>query len=137
MSSDGDIGAYVILGLGIGALVLASRKKPKPARKDQAGEACDPLEETPHGYICVAEDGGFILRREAPKFLGFGPYPSRAVVDKVLAELGFSSDIGEFQTYMSQTTRWSLRTDGIIDADTIHALKEADELLAAGKWHKA
>lgn len=136
MSKDGDIGALAILALGAGALFLSSRKKPKPPRKDLDGEICDPLEETPHGYICVAEDGDFILRREAPKFLGFGPYPNRATVDAVLERLGFSNDLIEFQTYASQTSKWNLRTDGIVDADTMSALKEAEELLEAGRWHK-
>jgi len=136
MNRDSDIGALAILALGIGALFLANKKKPKSQRKDRDGEICDPLEEPPHGYICVAEDGEFVLRHEAPKFLGFGPYPSREAVNKVLERLGFSDDLTEFQTYASQTSRWNLRTDGVVDADTMSALKEAEELLEAGKWHR-
>jgi hypothetical protein len=135
MSEDGDIGALALLALGVGALFLANKRRPKPPRKDRSGEECDPLEEA-DGYICVAEDGDFILRPEAPKFLGFGLYPSREVVNSVLARLGFSDDLSDFQTFTSQTTRWSLRIDGIVDADTMSALKEAEELLEAGKWHK-
>ncbi len=135
MSKD-DIVAYTVLALGAGALLLANKRKPKPPRKDKSGDGCDPLEEAEHGYICVSEDGDFILRPEAPKFLGFGPYPNRATVDEVLARLGFSNDLVEFQTFISQTTKWNLRTDGIIDADTMSALKYSEELLEAGKWHK-
>ena len=137
MSKDGDIAAYVVLALGAGALLLANKRKSKHPRKDKSGEGCDPLEESEHGYICVAEDGDFILRPEAPKFLGFGPYPSREVVDGVLSRLGFSNNLVEFQTFISQTTKWNLRTDGIVDADTMSALKHSEELLEAGKWHKA
>ena len=136
MSKDGDIGALLVLALGIGALVLASKKKSKPPRKDRSGEVCDPLEEAEHGYICVAEDGDFILRPEASKFLGFGPYPNRETVNNVLARLGFSSSLSDFQTFISQTTKWSLRTDGVVDADTMYALQESEELLEAGKWHR-
>ena len=115
MSKDADIGAYVVLALGAAALLLANKRKPKHPRKDKSGEGCDPLEEAEHGYICVAEEGDFILRPEAPKFLGFGPYPSREAVDAVLDRLGLSNNLSEFQTFTSQTTRWSLRTDGVVD----------------------
>ena len=136
MSQNGDIGAFVVLALGVGALILASKKKPKPPREDRSGQGCDPLEEA-DGYICVSEEGDFILRPEAPKFLGFGPYPNREAVNEVLARLGFSNDLSEFQTFTSQTTRWNLRIDGVVDADTMRALEGAEELLEVGRWHKS
>lgn len=134
MTERDDIGAYVVLAFGAGLLWMANRPKPRPARKDRDGESCDPLQSPPDGYICVAENGDFVLRREAPKFLGFGPYPNRAAVDEVLSRLGMQN-LTEFQMFMSQTTRWNLRTDGVVDADTMQALQEAEELLEAGKWH--
>lgn len=134
MADKDDIGPALVLAFGAAALWWANRPKPVKKRKDRDGEACDPLGEVPDGYICVAEDGDFILRREAPKFLGFGPYPNQEAVDDVLKRLGMQ-DLAEFQTFMSQTTRWSLRTDGVVDANTMRALKDAEELLAAGKWH--
>lgn len=135
MANTDDIGAYVVLAFGAGILWMASKPKPRPKRKDHDGEVCDPLEDPPDGYICVAEDGDFVLRREALKFLGFGPYPNRDAVDSVLKRLGMQ-DLAEFQTFMSQTTRWSLRTDGVVDANSMKALKGAEELLEAGKWHR-
>ena len=137
MSSNSDIGAYVALAIGAGAILLANRRKVKLKRKDRTGDVCDPLEEAPNGYICVSEDDDFVLRPEARKFLGFGSYPDRKAVDTTLARLGFSDDLTEFQTFISQTSRWNLRLDGVVDADTMAALAESEELLEAGKWRKS
>lgn len=133
MADRDDIGAYALLAFGVAALWVANKPKPRPKRADRSGESCDPLKESPDGYICVSEDGDFVLRKEQSKFLGYGPYPDRQAVDLVLAQLGMS-DLAEFQSFMSQTSRWDLRTDGVIDAATMDALKEAEELFEAGKW---
>lgn len=129
-----DLGAYAILALGLGALWIVNRPKSKAKPKDRTGESCDPLSKPPNGYVCVTENGEFVLRKEEPKIVGFGPYPSQSAVDEVLNRLGMQS-LSEFQTFMSQTTRHALRTDGVADINTMNALKEAEELLEAGKWH--
>ncbi len=130
-----DIGAYVVLAFGLGILWMANRPAPRPKRRDREGEMwCDPLTPPPIGYICVPEGNDFVLKKETPKILGYGPYPNQEVVDSVLNRLGMRS-LQEFQIFMSQTTRHALRTDGVADFETMTALKEAEELFEAGKWH--
>lgn len=134
MDSD-DIGAYLVLFAGAGLLYAASRKKPKPKRKSRKGEECDPLEKSPHGYICVTDEDGFTLDEEAEKFLGFGPYASLSAVEEMLQNLGFpGGDLAGFQRYVSETSQWDLRTDGEIDKQTMLALADAEKLYDAGRW---
>ena len=119
----------------MGLLYAATRKKERPKRKSRKGQACDPLQKPPHGYMCVAEGEGFVLEEEAEKFIGFGPYSSRQEVDHVLEKLGFSGgDLEGFERYMSQTTPWDLQIDGEPDKQSMLALAEAERLYDAGRW---
>lgn len=125
----------LMLGGGLAMLNVASKRKKPRSLKARAGEACEPDERAPHGYRCGKVNGEYELIPEKAQFFGYGPYPSRAAVDRALGDLGFpGGNIAAFQNYMSNISKWDLRRDGAIDRDTILALRHAHELLERGEW---
>jgi len=130
---------FALLAVGVGSLYLATRPKKKKFREDRTGEICDPMDSPPLGYKCKSDDTAkhFKLYPETKIRLGYQPFADKKDVDDTIEELGFfNGDVKSFQNFMSQTTKWDLRTDGVIDQETLKALKEAKELLSEGDWHK-
>ena len=129
-----DIVPLALLGLGVFALSKAAKNGPRKL-KDRAGDKCDPKDTSPFGYQCGQVVGGWELRNEAEKYLGFGHYNNRPGIDAALSRVGFpGGNLMGFQMYMSSISEWELRQDGNLDKDTIIALEEAEGLLDRGEW---
>lgn len=129
-----DIVPLALLGAGLLLLGKAAKRGPRKL-KDRSGEKCDPKESAPYGYECGQITGGWELRKEQEKFIGYGHYNNRAGIDEALLRLGFPDGyLKGFQVYMSAISEWELRTDGKLDSDTITALDEAEGLLDRGEW---
>lgn len=130
-----EIVPYLVLAGGLVALHLASKKKPREKSVDRAGEKCEPESEAPHGYVCTTDGKEFVLERNPQHFIGYSPYLNREQVDSALEKLGFpAGDIKSFQTYMTQTSKFTLQESGHADPETMKALKYAETQLAAGRW---
>lgn len=135
MSYSDNIGPYFLLAIGLGALALASKKKPSVKLADRSGEICDPSQDQPHGYVCVTDGENFILARNARHFIGYSPYINREQVDSVLDQLGFpDGNLKAFQVHMTHTSKYTLREDGFPDAETMVALRFAQDQHSSGKW---
>lgn len=133
MTSD-DIVPIALLGAGVLLLSKASKRGPRKL-KERKGEECNPNDPAPFGYECGQAVGGWELKEERERYLGFGHYNNRAGIDTVLSSLGYpGGNLQGFQIYMSMVSDWKLRKDGLLDPDTITALEEADEMLARGEW---
>jgi len=133
MTSD-DIFPLALLGAGVLMLSKASKRGPRKL-KDRKGEECNPNDSAPYGYECGQVAGGWELKEERERYLGFGHYNNRAGIDAALESLGYpGGNLQGFQIYMSMISDWDLRTDGLIGQDTITALEEAEEALARGEW---
>lgn len=129
-----DLLPLALLGAGVLMLTKASKKAPRNL-KDRRGEECDPKELTPYGYECGQVIGGWELKEEREKHLGFGHYNNQAGIDAALARVGFpDGNLVAFQMYMSAVSEWDLRDDGVLDEDTIIALEEAEGLMDRGEW---
>jgi len=133
-----SVAPFALLIFGVGALYLANHQKPKKKQVDRTGEICDPMGKVPLGYQCVSDGRHFKLYPEGKNRLGYSPFADKKDVDDTIEQLGFyNGDVKEFQTFMSQTTKWNLRTDGFIDKETLLALQDAKDLKKQGVWHKA
>ena len=135
MSFSDEYGPFLILGAGLVMLSLATKRKPR-VHTDRSGETCVPGEDVPEGYECEwVDDGVFELRAERGNFVGYGPYPSRKAVDNALSSLGFpGANLAGFQRHMTLISTHDLRQDGVVDRDTVLALKEAEGMLERGIW---
>lgn len=134
MSLADDYGHFVLLGVGLAALAVASKRKPRKL-EDRTGEECDPDDPPPFGYECGQVRGGWALRPEREHFVGFGPYLNRGAVDEALASLGFpGGQLADFQRYMAQVYDRDLRQDGVVDGPSMRALVEAESMLARDEW---
>ncbi len=133
MTSD-DIVPLALLGVGVFMLSKASKRGPRQ-HKERKGDECNPNDSAPYGYECGQVAGGWELREERERYLGFGHYNNRAGIDAALASLGYpGGNLQGFQIYMSSVSDWDLRRDGLLDPDTITALEEAEGMLGRGEW---
>lgn len=134
MSLRDDYGPILLLGAGLLMLGKASKRSARK-NEDRTGEECDPDELAPVGYQCGQVRGGWELRHAEEHFSGFGPYLTRERVDAVLRSLGFpGGNLAAFQGYMSLTYGRELRKDGVVDGPSMHALKEAEQMLSRDEW---
>jgi len=134
MSALEDYGPLLLLGAGVIMISVASKKAPRKL-PDLSGEKCDPKKDAPLGYECAQAIGGWELAPEIEQFVGYGPYVNRKTVDNTLAILGFEhGDLQHFQNYMSMAYGWELRKDGVVDAESMKALKEAENMSARNEW---
>lgn len=135
MSYSDNIAPYLLLAGGLLAIGLASKKKPASKSADKSGEKCEPSSNHPHGYECATDGEDFVLTKNARHFIGYSPYVNREQVNEVLVQLGFpDKDLGAFQIYMTQTSKFTLREDGSPDPETMTALRYAQDQHHAGKW---
>ena len=134
MSFSDEYGHFLLLGAGVAMLVIASQRKPRKL-EDRSGESCDPDESAPFGHECHQVDGDWKLRPGTRHFIGYGPYISRRNLDHALARLGFpGGNVAGFQAYMSSIYKHDVRKDGIIDGETVVAIREAEQMLDRGEW---
>ena len=136
MSLREDYGPFLLLGAGLVMLGYAYKRSPRES-EGEVGEKCDPDEDAPLGFHCTPTRDGNVLHRDKEYFSGYGSYLNRAMVNDVLAELGFpSGDLKGFQVYMNKISEWELRTDGGVDRDSMVALEEAEVMLGHNQWPK-
>jgi len=129
-----EYGHFLLLGAGLLMLGMASKRKPRKM-EDRSGEKCDPDEVTPMGYQCGQVRGGWELSPEPEHFAGFGPYINRESVDVALARVGFpDGNLAGFQGYMSLVYGRDLRKDGEVDGSSMHALRDAEQMLGRDEW---
>ena len=134
MSLRDDYAPFALMGAGLFVLGMASKRKPRKAQ-DRAGEPCNPDEPAPFGYQCGQAPGGWKLIEEQGHFTGFGPYINRDAVDDALLSVGFpGGNLAGFQGYTSLVYEKNLRTDGVIDRDSMFALREAEMMLSRDEW---
>jgi len=134
MIDKDDIIPLAVLGGGLFLIGMAARK-PKRKLKDRTGEECDPDGIPPFGYECAQTRGGYELRKEPEKFMGFGHYRNRDGIDAALEKLGFpGGNLAGFQGYMGLVYGRGIRTDGELDSATIRALEDAEAMLARDEW---
>ena len=134
MSLRSEYAPFVLMGAGLLVLGLAGKRKPRKS-EDRAGEVCDPDEDAPAGYQCARTTDGWKLIGEQEHFTGFGPYINHNAVGEALASVGFpDGDLAGFQEYASLMHEKDLRNDGVIDRDTMFALREAEMMLSRGEW---
>lgn len=134
MSALEDYGPLFLLGAGVLMIAHANKKSPRKL-VDRSGEKCAAGEEAPYGYECAQVVGGWELRPETKSFVGYGSFINRASVDSALVSLGFSyGDLEHFQNYMSMAYGWDLRKDGVVDSQSMKALREAVNMLSRDEW---
>ncbi len=136
MSLSEDYGPFLLLGAGVLMLGYAYKRGPRKSNGN-VGDRCDPKDNAPFGFHCVSTRDGNVLHRDKEHFSGYGSYLNRAMVNDVLAELGFpNGNLSGFQVYMNKISEWELRTDGEVDRDSVLALEEAETMLGQNQWPK-
>ena len=134
MSFMEDYGHFLLLGAGVVAIAAGSQRKTRKLEK-RAGEECDPNNPPPSGYQCGQIPGGWELMEESGHFTGFGSYINAEAVTDALESLGFpNGDLAGYQAYFSLVYEGELRRDGIVDKDSLVALKEGENMLAREEW---
>lgn len=134
MSFFEEYGHLVLLGAGVAMIGMATKRKPRKI-EDRTGEECDPEGDVPFGYQCGQVPGGWELRQEESRFHGYGPYINYESVVRALDSLGFpGGNLRGFQHYMSMAYARDLRKDGVVDGDSMRALRDAEQMLARDEW---